>query len=328
MTWHIHPIADFKNHQTQWDELNRRNANTPLLKSDFVAPLIEYFSSGHEKLAIHGDIAQPNAMAILTKRKFAVWETLQPSQAPLGLWLQDTSESTEKLLTSLRKSLTFPTLLVGITQQDPDILTRPEKSNSISTLDYIQTARVSLDCSFADYWGKRGKNLRQNLNRQRNRLQREEINTALKIITAAEDIEAAIVAYGKLESAGWKSAGGTAIHIDNNQGKFYRDMLINFSREQNAMIFQYFYADILVATDLCIKDKQSLIILKTTYDESITTSSPAMLMRQDAFQYIFDAKLVERIEFYGKVMDWHTKWSEEIRNLYHVNYYFTQYFAH
>jgi len=63
-----------------------------------------------------------------------------------------------------------------------------------------------------------------------------------------------------------------------------------------------------------------LIILKTTYDETITTSSPAMLMRQDAFEFIFSNQLVEKIEFYGKVMDWHTKWSEEIRILYHINY--------
>ena len=98
-------------------------------------------------------------------------------------------------------------------------------------------------------------------------------------------------------------------------------MLINFCRHQNTLIFQYFYENQLVATDLCIKDAHTLIILKTTYDETITTSSPAMLMRRDAFQYIFGNQLVGKIEFYGKVMDWHTKWSEEVRNLYHRNYY-------
>jgi CelD/BcsL family acetyltransferase involved in cellulose biosynthesis len=319
MTWHIYPITDFKDYQEKWDNLNRQNANTPLLSSHFVAPLLKYFAKGNEKLAIHGNPEQPDAMTILTKTKLAIWETLQPSQAPLGLWIQDKKIPTANLLSELRKKLPFPTLLVGVTQQDPDLLPRPENQKCLSTLDYIQTARVSVKDSFADYWGQRGKNLRQNLNRQRNRLQREDVNTALKIITATEDIEPAIIEYGNLESVGWKSAGGTAIHIDNIQGQFYRDMLINFSLKQNALIFQYFYADNLVATDLCIKDKKSLIILKTTFDETITTSSPAMLMRQDAFQYIFNEKLIERIEFYGKVMDWHTKWSDEIRSLFHIN---------
>ncbi len=319
MTWHLYPVSEFKKHCESWDQLNTQGVNTPLLSSDFVGPLLEYFSSNKDKLAIHGDEQNPDAMAILTKTKFGVWETLQPSQAPLGLWLQDKKIATVSLLSQLRKALPFPTLLVGVTQQDPDLLQRPEKTNGLSTLDYIQTAKVTVTDNFQDYWGKRGKNLRQNLNRQRNRLEREGVQVTLKIITAADEVTHAIIEYGRLESAGWKNAGGTAIHIDNNQGKFYRDMLINFCDHQDALIFQYYYDDQLVATDLCIKSSDSLIILKTTYDETITTSSPAMLMRKEAFEYIFNNKLVKKIEFYGKVMDWHTKWSEEIRTLYHIN---------
>ena len=319
MTWHLYPLAEFKHYRESWDSLNRQGANTPLLSSDFVIPLLDYFSSGKEKLAIYSNSQNPAAMAIVTRTKFGVWETLQPSQSPLGLWLQDTASSTTALLSQLRKALPFPTLLIGITQQDPKLLTRPEQSQGLSTLDYIQTAHVAVNGSFEDYWSQRGKNLRQNLNRQRNRLEREGIKPSLKIITAADEIPQAIIEYGKLESAGWKSAGGTAIHIDNNQGKFYRDMLINFCQHNDTLIFQYYYDDQLVTTDLCIKDKHSLIILKTTYDEAITTSSPALLMRQDSFKYIFDEHLVDTIEFYGKVMDWHTKWSDKIRIMYHIN---------
>lgn len=319
MTWQLYPIAQFNQHIKTWNELNSNNSNTPLLTSDFVVPLLQHFSTGNELLAIHGNPTQPNAMAILSKRRFAVWETMQPSQAPLGLWLQNKNIERSVLLPELRKALPFPTLLIGLTQQDPDLLPRPERSNNLSTLDYIQTARVSVNGNFQDYWSQRGKNLRQNLNRQRNRLKREDIQTTLKIISAPEDIRQAVIDYGQLESAGWKSDGGTAIHIDNTQGKFYCDMLTNFAEQKNALIFQYYYNDNLVATDLCIKDEYSLIILKTTYDEAITSSSPAMLMRQEAFEYIFDNRLVKKIEFYGKVMDWHTKWSNEIRDLYHIN---------
>ena len=62
-------------------------------------------------------------------------------------------------------------------------------------------------------------------------------------------------------------------------------------------------------------------MLQTTYDESIRDSSPASLMRYEYFRNIFDEARVGRIEFYGKVMDWHTKWSDEIRVLYHANFY-------
>ena len=321
MDWTFYPITEFIQHQISWDKLNKETANTPLLSTDFVIPLLNHFASSKDHLAIYGCINNPEAMTIITKRKFGVWETLQPSQAPLGLWLQHKDISSGLLMGKLRKALPFPTFIFGITQQDPDIMTRPENQGRLSTLDYIQTARVTVQGSFEDYWAQRGKNLRQNLKRQRNRLERENTLITLKIINSADDITQAIIDYGKLESAGWKNVGGTAIHFNNTQGKFYRDMLINFCRHQNTLIFQYFYENQLVATDLCIKDAHTLIILKTTYDETITTSSPAMLMRQDAFQYIFDNQLVGKIEFYGKVMDWHTKWSEEVRNLYHMNYY-------
>ena len=322
MNWTLYPISDFTLYLSQWDTLNKNNSNTPLLNSAFVQPLIEHFANQQkDKLAICGDPANPIAMTIITKRKFSVWETLQPSQAPIGLWLHQQTTPIEDLLATLIKALPFPSLLFGITQQDPDNLVRPKNTKKISTLDYIQTARVTLESTFDDYWSQRGKNLRQNLRRQRNRLEREEINTSLKVITAPDEIEPALIAYGKMESAGWKSEGGTAIHIDNEQGKFYRDMLINFYKHNDGLIFQYFYNEKLVATDLCIKDNNCLIILKTTYDESITTSSPAMLMRQDAFKYIYDQQFTKKIEFYGKVMDWHTKWSDETRVMFHINYF-------
>jgi hypothetical protein len=98
-------------------------------------------------------------------------------------------------------------------------------------------------------------------------------------------------------------------------------MLENFCQKNQARIYQYWYDDKLVSTDLCITGGGAIIILKTTYDETIKTSSPAMLMRKDAFESIFIESELERIEFYGKVMDWHTKWSDDIRTMYHVNFF-------
>jgi hypothetical protein len=44
-------------------------------------------------------------------------------------------------------------------------------------------------------------------------------------------------------------------------------------------------------------------------------------MRQAAFKSIFDASNIKRVEFYGKLMDWHTRWTSSTRTLYHINYY-------
>ena len=44
-------------------------------------------------------------------------------------------------------------------------------------------------------------------------------------------------------------------------------------------------------------------------------------MRLEYFKRIFDEGKIKQIEFYGKLMEWHTKWSDEVRTLYHVNFY-------
>jgi hypothetical protein len=73
--------------------------------------------------------------------------------------------------------------------------------------------------------------------------------------------------------------------------------------------------------DLCIDSGSTLVILKTTYDESYKTVSPSTLMRQEEFRALFDEGRFKRIEFYGKVMEWHTRWTDNTRSIYHLTHY-------
>ncbi len=320
MEWQVLPANMFENYIGQWDDLNLHGPNSPVLNSAFIKYSLEEFGTGKEVLAIFGDTKNPRAMTILNKAKFGVWDTFQPSQAPLGFWLNSSNEDLTNLLKNLAKALPGIILKIGITQQDPDIYSRPEHKNKISTLDYIQTARVETNIAFTEYWASRGKNLRHNLKRQRNRLKKEDVEIILEVQQSPEKVIDAIAAYGKLESAGWKASGGTAIAIDNSQGRFYTSLLKEFCSRGQGYIYQYFYNDNLVATDLCIAQNGTVVILKTTYDESLSTSSPAFLMRQESFELLFSDEKINRIEFYGKMMEWHTKWSSDKRILYHLNF--------
>jgi len=49
--------------------------------------------------------------------------------------------------------------------------------------------------------------------------------------------------------------------------------------------------------------------------------SPTLLMREEACRSLFEGGRFKRLEFYGRVMEWHTRWTEEVRTMYHVNYY-------
>lgn len=87
-------------------------------------------------------------------------------------------------------------------------------------------------------------------------------------------------------------------------------------------MYRYWYNDKIAAMDLCIEGNGSFIILKTTYDESISDkTSPALLMRQETFKQLFNEGELKKIEFYGRVMEWHTRWSDELRTMYHINEY-------
>lgn len=319
MTWTIAPISEFNRHRAAWDRLNETGPNSPVLHSDFYSALLDNFPRSGDVLAIHGNSTDPDAIAIFGKAKFGVWDTYQPSQAPLGAWLSSATAAPEPLLKELAKALPGIVLKIGITQQDPDILSRSPDSRTLQTLDYIQTARITLNGSFEEYWSSRGKNLRNNMKKQRNALRKSGTSLRLNIVSSPDDVDAAVAAYGALESAGWKSEGGTAVSVDNSQGRFYCGMLRAFCQRNAGRIYQYYFDDNLVATDLCVLQGGTIVILKTTYDETQKTTSPALLMRQEALPLLYNDNAVQRIEFYGRVMDWHTKWSDELRTLYHVN---------
>jgi hypothetical protein len=332
MIWTFHPIKRFADFAPAWDTVNTACGASPLLSTAFVLPLVEEFSNGSELLAICSQVdaaaplveveARVIAMAILTRKNGLVWETFQPSQAPLGACIYRRDIDWAECVGKLIRSLPGWVAVLGITQQDPELIVRQQGQRTLEASDYIRTARISINGTFEQYWKNRGKNLRQNLRKQRQKLERDNIVTRLEIIVAADEVQGAIDDYAGLESAGWKAAKGTAIGKDNDQGRFYAKMLTQFCSLDKGKIYRYWYNDRLVAMDLCIEDGDTLVILKTTYDEQVdNATSPALLMRQDALMQIFAEGSVGKVEFYGRVMEWHTRWTEEIRTMYHLTAY-------
>ncbi len=322
MTWTFYPAKEFAKHAASWQAVNRAGPDSPLLHPDFVTPLLAQFATGSELLGVYRAGPAIEAMAIVKPHKPGVWETFQPSQAPLGMWVQSSALEQPVLMAEMVRQLPGLTLIMGATQQDPDLSPRPADSGAFRTMDYIQTARITITGSFDDYWSARGKNLRSNLKKQRGKLLKDGVATRLEISRAAGDMASAVADYGKLESAGWKASGGTAIHPDNVQGRFYQSMLENFCSRGCGSVYRYWFDDQLVAMDLCVEGDDSIIVLKTTYDESVPNSlSPTLLMREDATRHIFTEGRFAKLEFYGKVMEWHTKWTDEVRTMYHTTGY-------
>ena len=322
MKWRLTRATGFGGIAERWAALHAALAASPLLAPDFVGPLLDQFGSGDEWLACCDHEGRTVAMALVTPRGRFGWGTFQPAQAPIGLWLQDPAFAPERLLAALLPRLPGVALVFGLTQCDPALLARPLDGPRLRTLDYIDTAKITLEGGFQAYWEQRGKNLRNNLKKQRARLERDGVAVRLQVSRAEHEVAEAVASYGRLEGAGWKAGAGTAVSEDNAQGRYYRALLEGLCRRGAGSMYRYWFGEQLVAMDLCIEDREQIIVLKTTYDETVPASlSPTLLMREQAVEILFNEKPHGRIEFYGKVMEWHTRWTDEVRTLYHINFY-------
>jgi CelD/BcsL family acetyltransferase involved in cellulose biosynthesis len=322
MSWRIVPAGQFSAHAAHWRALHAAGAASPLLAVEFVEALLAHFGTGQELLASHEAHGVIDAMAILAPGGFGAWHTFQPAQAPVGLWLGRDDQPPGALLQSLLARLPGPALMVGLTQCDPALMARPPESSRLRTLDYIRTARITMDGSFDAFWEARGKNLRSNLKKQRNRLRQDGIVTRLEILRAPDQMAQAVADYGQLEGSGWKASGGTAVDAANAQGRFYRALLESFAARGAASVYRYWLGDRLAAMDLCVEGGGCIVVLKTAYDEQGAGQlSPALLMREEACRQLFDEHRFARIEFYGRVMEWHLRWTDEVRTMYHLNGY-------
>ncbi len=321
MTWHIAPSSSFADLAAEWDDLQRRTTNTPFLESLFLGPLLEIFGSGREVIAVHRDGGRADAAAIVAPVGRGMWSTFQPSQLPLGPWLCSASDNIGLRMQSLLRALPGWPLGLGATQLDPGLAARPADTDNLRTIDYVRTSLIDIEGPFEAYWDARGKNLRQNTRKQRNKLVSEGTTTSFESLTNPEQVAEAIRDYGALESAGWKAGTGTAIHPANEQGRFYTRMLQSFCARGRGRIVRYRFAGKVVSMDLCIDNGPLVVILKTAYDESLRSVSPSTLMRQEEFETWWNEGRYRRIEFYGKTMEWHTRWTDKERQLFHATAY-------
>lgn len=311
LTWSLVSLRNYS--CTDWDRLNR--TNLPLLDSDTVHLLLENFGTGGEAIAVCRRGPSVVAAAIIARYKTIAWETWQPVQQPLALWVHDESIALSELMRSFVE--TQRCALFSITNLDPRFHPRP---NDVETLDGMQIAYVPVTGDFSTYWGAR-RNLKTNLKKQRNRLARDGIKTQMEAVREADKIRAAVTAYGELEARGWKNA--SAVRRDNAQGKFYAALLESLARRGEATVYRYLFNDKLVASDLCVHRNGVVIVLKTTYDETENRFSPALLLKEEMLQEFFKDERITRVEWYGPLMDWHRRWSDEttIRTLYGARRY-------
>lgn len=324
IAWENLPATSLQQNEAllkDWDRLNAAHGNLPFLAGDAIVSALKILGDGRERLLVAREGNRALAMFLLCRHGPFRWQTFQPSQLPLGAWVAEAQIQLPDMVRNLLHGPLGLCLTLSITQVDPRIAPRTDDKLDSQSIDYIDTGWIDIQGSFDDYWMARGKNLRMNMRKQRNKLAAEGIELKMEVLSNHADMAPAVERYGSLESAGWKAEKGTSIHPDNAQGRYYRELLEHASLRNEALVYQYLFNDRVVAMNLCLVRKGTLIVLKTTYDESIQGYSPAFLLREAELQELHADGQIRHLEYFGRLMEWHTKWTENKRTLYHLTLY-------
>jgi len=320
MSWSFYPALDkFEQYRKQWDALNRAQNDHILLDSAFWAGLLRHFGSPEVFLAIRDD-AQDRAMALIERKAPGVWGTYQPYCAPLGPILYGSGAAGGENLISLLKALPGYAIQLDVLQQDPHCagLLVTEDCDWVESLDYIQTASIPLEGTFQEYWDGREGRLRKNNDRLRRRMAEKGMLLDFRVVRDPVEVREAIREFGAMESKGWKAKEGTAVSVDNAQGRFYSELLEDLCARGEGVIYQLRVDGRLVAMDVCSLRGEMLVLLKTAYDEDYSVYSPAFLLREDILKDLYAGGQIRNYEFYGPLMDYQLRWTRDIRTIYHL----------
>jgi CelD/BcsL family acetyltransferase involved in cellulose biosynthesis len=311
--WSIIPLQkSLGPYKEIWDGLNAGlYASNPYFDSHFVEPLLNCFASGQERLCIHRRAAEIDGLLIVTPSRMGKWSLFIPAQAQIVPILVRHAGDMQKLIHAL------PGLSLGLALPCQDPLCSPSFA-SLRTLlwgpvHHAHTMSVRLDGAFEDYWDARSANLRKSVGRRLRKVRDAGLEIGLKRLTDTGDMQSAIARFGALESAGWKGRGGSAVHADNVQGRFYAEVMKRFAGCGRATIYELYFNDDLVAMQLCISSAGMLVLLKTTYDENCASLSPGRLLLRAFLEQEFAEKRVQEVEFYTNADNEQLAWATHQR---------------
>lgn len=266
------------------------------------------------------------SVVLLENRAKGVWQLFLPSQAQVAPAIFGNKQSTadyRRSLNQLLESLPGYAWLLGLVNQDPDYSGLVDHCNicQAERREHATTINVSVQGSFDDYWGSLSKKLTSDIGRRFRRLEKEGVPHRLVEWRDYNDMAEAVAVHGEIESAGWKGAKGTAIRRDNVQGFFYTEVLQNFARTGGARVYQLYFGDKIVASQITVIQNGMMVLLKTAHDESMSVYSPGRLVDYIMMERLFAGNEVRKIEFYTNASKEDARWSTGSRNIYHVNYF-------
>lgn len=306
-----------------WNRLNAARGGLPFLDADVLRTAFRAFHPQGVELLVGSIAGQAQCMLLVQRVGLGRWQLYQPSQIPLGPLVAAPHLALDTIARSALAALPFSTLVLSFTQLDPRHWSPPEQEAACVVKRYISTGWVDCTQDFDTFWSARSANLRANVGKAQRRLEADGNSLRVRILTAPEEMATAVARYGALETSGWKGQRGTAVAAGTPQGDFYCQWLQDAAGHGEARVYELWLVgadgeEHLIAADLCVVRGETLILLKVAYAEAFERYSPSTLLRREFMCDLLGQSQVRRVEFFGRLMDWHRRWTSEQRSLYHL----------
>lgn len=320
------PIRDFFRYRALWQGVLGETIASEALSAEFVGQAIDSFARGGELLCLASENQKLIAATLVARNSPFSWQTFQPSQMPLGPWLQARGEDVSTLARTLLAHLPGPAAVFAVTQLDPDFYPPPNDPCS-TVLEFVTTGQTELHCrSLDEFFATRGDHGQRKLVselKRRIRNAEEQLGTmTLKVERTPDVAERFVHAYADMESRGWKSALGTALTPGDGQTRFYASLMKNLAARDAARMYTLAFGGVPVAYQMAVVGAQSLILLKTTYDSELGKLGPGVILQQEIIAHALEEPFpVRKIEMYGPLNDSQKLWATRTRTMYHVNVY-------
>lgn len=324
LDWQLHllsPAQGLGPHREAWDRLNQQlMSGHGMLDGGFVDALLHHFGERGALLACASRDGETVAMLLLNPqtRGLGVWSSFLPSQTQIGPSLIPAGLDVGGLLAALPGHASELDLLCN----DPrfvDLRELPDKP--VRSQPHALTMSVNLRGGFDDYWAQRPRKLIQNMRRYIRRLQAEPGGERLAVISDPEAMGAAVERYALLETSGWKGREGTAVSSDNPQGRFYVEVMRDFAARGQALVYELWLGEDLLASRMLLLRNGMAVMLKTAFHEQFERFAPGRILLLRTLEDLFARAPGGCVEFYTNAEADLLAWSTSQRWINHVSVY-------
>jgi len=323
MKWNLEDIKSLRELLDLWmDTAGTPGRQHPLLHPDFLCAALAHFGNSRVSVLVGSDKGRLQLFLPVIRHRAGIWRTFSPSQMPIAPVFALNNECNLQGLIDTLPILGHTTLLLELLNLD-GLYAPPLQvgTHAIEVKHYCDTICIDGELSNADYWSSRPKKLRNNIRRYYRRVESDNLNFSLACLRDPLEVDDALNTYCSIESIGWKGQAGTALSRRSTQGKFYSDVLRNFSLRRRARVFELRFDGVPVASRIAIESSSCVVFLKTTYLEEYAKYSPGRLLLRETISEYLAAGDHRQLEFCTNANSDMLQWGTSSRAVNHLNIY-------